>query len=54
MYNILIEFVILMVLVRLIKMCLPETYSRVRVDKNLSGMVSDEEMRYYHCLSTVL
>ena len=38
MYNILIEFGIPMILVRLIKMCLPETYSKVRVDKNLSDM----------------
>jgi hypothetical protein len=36
LYNIFIEFGILMKLVRLIKMCLTETYSRVRVGKNLS------------------
>ena len=36
MYNILIEFGIPMILVRLIKTCLNETYSRVRVGKNLS------------------
>ena len=36
MYNIIIEFGIPMKLVRLIKMCLTETYSRVRVCKNLS------------------
>ena len=36
LYNILIEFGISMKLVRLIKMCLNETYSRVRVGKNLS------------------
>jgi hypothetical protein len=35
LYNILIEFGIPMKLVRLIKMCLTETYSRVRVGKNL-------------------
>ena len=35
LYNILRVF---MKLVRLIKMCLTETYSRVRVDKNLSDM----------------
>ena len=34
--NILIEFGIPMKLVRLINMCLTETYSRVRVGKNLS------------------
>ena len=38
MYNILIEFGILKKLVRLIKTCLTETYSRVRVGKNLSEM----------------
>ena len=38
MYNILIEFGIPKKLVRLIKMCLTETYSRVRVGKNLSEM----------------
>ena len=35
---ILIEFSIHMKLVRLIKMCLTETYSRVRVGKNLYDM----------------
>ena len=38
MYNILIEFGIPMKLVRLIKMYLNETYSRVRVVKHLSDM----------------
>ena len=38
MYNILIEFGIPMKLVRLIKMCLNDTYSRVWVGKNLSDM----------------
>ena len=38
LYNILIEFGINMKLVRLIKLCLAETYSKVRVDKNLSDM----------------
>ena len=36
LYNILIEFGIPRNLVRLIKMCLTETYSRVRVGKKLS------------------
>src|SRR5215510_7725937 len=36
--NILIEFGIPKKLVKLIKMCLSETYSRVRVGKNLSEM----------------
>ena len=38
MYNILIEYGIPMKLVRLIKMYLTATYSRVRVGKNLSDM----------------
>ena len=38
MYNTLIEFGILMKMVRLIKMCLTETYSTVRAGKNLSDM----------------
>jgi len=38
LYNILIEFGISKKLVRLIKMCLTETHSRVRVGKNLSEM----------------
>ena len=36
LYNILIEFGIPKKLVRLKKMCVTETYSRVRVGKNLS------------------
>ena len=39
LYNILIEFGIPMTLVRLIKMCLNETYSRVRVGKYLFDML---------------
>ena len=38
MYNILIEFGVPKKLVKLVKMCLTETYSRVRVGKNLSDM----------------
>jgi hypothetical protein len=38
LYNILTEFGIPKKLVRLIKLCLSETYSRVRVGKNLSEM----------------
>ena len=40
LYNILIEVGIPKKLVRLIKMCLTETYSRVRVGKKLSEMFS--------------
>jgi hypothetical protein len=36
LYNILIEFGVLMKLVKLIKMCLNETYSKVRICKHLS------------------
>jgi hypothetical protein len=35
LYNILIEFGVTMKLVRLIKMCLSETYSKVRIGKHL-------------------
>jgi len=38
LYNILIEFVIPKKLVRLIKMCMAATYSRVPLGKNLSDM----------------
>ena len=38
LYNIFIKFDIPVKLVRLIKMCLNETYSRVRVGKHLSDM----------------
>jgi len=38
LYNILIEFGIPKKLVRLIKICLAETYNRDRVGKNLSDM----------------
>jgi hypothetical protein len=38
LHNILIESGIRMKLVRLIKMCLTETYSRVQLGKNLSDM----------------
>jgi hypothetical protein len=37
-YNILIEFGIVMKLVRLITMCLTETYSKVQVGNSLSDM----------------
>ena len=38
LYNILMEYGIPKKLIRLIKICLTETYSRVRVGKNLSDM----------------
>jgi len=39
LYNILVEFVIPKKLVRLIKMCLSEEYSRVRIGNDLSDML---------------
>jgi hypothetical protein len=36
LYNILIEFGVSMKLVRLIKMCLIETYNKIRIGKHLS------------------
>jgi hypothetical protein len=38
LYNILIEFGIPMKLVRQIKICLNETYSRIRIGKHLSDI----------------
>jgi hypothetical protein len=40
LYNILIEFGVPMKLVRLIKMCLTETYSKVHIGKHLSDSFS--------------
>ena len=56
LYNILIEFGIVMKLVRLITMCLIEMYSIVQVGKNLSDMFPirnglKQEMLYPHCFS---
>ena len=59
LYNIFNKFGIPMKLVRLIKMCLTEMYSRVQVDKNLPCMFPirnglKKEMLYHHCFSTLL
>jgi hypothetical protein len=59
LYNILIEFRIPMKLVRLIKMCLSETYSRGQVGKHLSDTFPiknglKQEMLCHHCFSTLL
>jgi len=57
LYNIHIEFGFPMKLVRLIKMCLTGTYSRVWVGTNLSDMFPirnglKKGMLYRHCFST--
>jgi hypothetical protein len=58
LYNILIEFGIPRKLFGLIKMCLNETYSGVRIGKNMTGllfrMARNKEMHYHHCFSTLL
>jgi hypothetical protein len=46
MYNILIEFAVPMKLVRLIKMCLNETYSKVRIGKHLSDSFPIEKKKH--------
>jgi len=46
-YNIVIEFGIPMKLVRLIKTCLSETYSTVRVGKNLSEMFPECCLKWF-------
>jgi len=58
LYNILIEFGIPMKLVRLMKMCLNETYSRVCIGKHLSDIFPSkndlkQEMLYYLYFSTL-
>jgi hypothetical protein len=59
LYNVLIEFGIPKKLVRLIKMCLNETYSTVRVGKLVSDKFPiqnglKQEMLYRHCFSVLL
>jgi sorting nexin-29 len=54
LYNILKEFEVPKNRVKLIKMCLPETYSRFRVGKNIFDMFPIREMLYRHFLSTLL
>ena len=59
LYKILIEFGIPKKLVRLIKMSLTETYSRVRVGKKVSDRFPirnglKQETLYHHCFSTLL
>jgi hypothetical protein len=59
LYNILLEFGTPKKLVRLIKMCLNETCSKVRVDKLLSDEFSIQNglkqgVLYRHCFSVLL
>jgi len=59
LYNILIEFGIPMKLVRLMKMCLTETFGRVRVGQHLSDFFPiknylKQTTLYRHCFSTFL
>ena len=55
LYNILIQFVIPIKLVRLIKMCLNETYSRFWVGKHLSDMFTvKNSLKQGHSLSPLL
>ena len=55
LYNILMEFGVPKKLVRLIKMCLTERYSRVRVGKNLSDMfLIRDGLKQEDALSTLL
>ena len=58
LYNILIEFGIPMKLVRLIEICLTETYNRVWVGKHLFDVpitnCLKQEMLYWNCFSTLL
>jgi hypothetical protein len=59
LYSILTEFGVPMKLVSLIKMCLNETYSKVRIGKHflmhfLFRTVWNKEMLYHHCFSSLL
>ena len=59
LYNTLMEFGVPKKLIRLIKMCLTETYSRVRIGKNLSDMFPiinglKKGDALCHCCSTLL
>jgi hypothetical protein len=53
LYNILIEFGTPRKLAGLIKMCLNETYSRVRIDKNLSDKLTVSNGLKMGCFITI-
>jgi hypothetical protein len=58
LYIITIKFGVPMKLLRLIKMCFSEIYSKVLTGKNLSDSFpypnKNKEMLYHHCVSTLL
>jgi hypothetical protein len=55
LYNILIQFGVPMKLVRLIKMCLNETYSNVRIGKRLSeSFLNENGLKQGDALSPLL
>jgi hypothetical protein len=59
LYKILIEFGIPRKLVRIVKTCLNETYSKIRIGKHLSGPFPTKNglkqgNPYHHCFSTLL
>jgi hypothetical protein len=53
LYKILIEFCIPRKLVRPIKMCLNETYSKIRIGKHLSGAFPQCENHCFHFFSRI-
>jgi hypothetical protein len=59
LYNIPVLFGVLMELIRLIKMCLNETYGKVHIGMHMSDSFLvqnglNKEMLHHHCFSTLL